>query len=404
MYTYLKLRPMNELLRIEAVKDFVDLDLKGNHELQEAVQLATKIFKTPIAAISLLDEDTLLVKVAIGLTTVTHPRALSFCNYTIKQQQLFIISDTEKDERLYDLPEPLCETALRFYAGVPLITSAGLCIGTLCVMDYVPKTTQGTDELTFSILAKHVISIMEAKLNLSKLDRSFAELKKEREKAISNEIKLRALFESLTDVYVFLGMSGEILDFNQAAYSHILKDTGKKMTRGSYTSDFLNEVDNAAFMYNFQYALKGKRKHQEMQTYAEMSKRIWWDSIFEPVRDANGEMMGVSYIARDINKRKLDSEKILEQNRILKRIAHIHSHEYRGPVCAILGIMDLIEGDEFVASREYLLMLQKAVKKLDDKTHTVVNLISELKLVSEIKSQSSSGTAEKEEHKLLVKN
>ncbi len=395
---------MKEMLRIEGVKDFIKLDLQANCELHEAVQFALNVFKTPIAAISLLDEDTLHIKVAIGLTAQTYPRAKAFCNYTIAKKKLFIIADTEKDEKFDHPPELLSEKTLRFYAGVPLITSTGLCIGTLCVMDYVPKTTEGTDEFTLTILARHVISIMEAKLNLSKLDRSFAELEKEREKAISNEIKLRALFESLTDVYVFLGMTGEILDFNQAAYIHILEDTGKKMTRGSFTSNFLNEVDNAAFMYNFHCALKGKRKHQELLTFAEFSKRIWWDSIFEPVHNLNGEMMGVSYIARNINKRKLDSEKILEQNRILKRIAHIHSHEYRGPVCAILGIMDLIEGDGLVASKEYLLLLQKAVKKLDDKTHTVVDLISELKLVSDNKAEIPSGTFEEEEQNLLVKN
>lgn len=380
---------MNEVLRSETVRDYINLDLTGNIELQEAVQLAATIFKTPIAAISLLDEDTLLVKVATGLTEPTYPRATSFCNHTIERQKFYAIADTESNYEFMDPADFCLKTGIRFYAGSPLITSGGLCIGTLCVMDYGRKMVKAPNELTLNILAKHVISIMETKLNLSKLDRSFAELTKEREKAIRNELKLRALFESLTDVYVFLGMSGEILDFNQAAYNHILLTTGKKMIRGSFTSNFLNEVDNAAFMYNFHSALKGKRKHQEMQTFAELSKRIWWDSIFEPVRDSHGKMMGVSYIARDINKRKLDSEKILEQNRILKRIAHIHSHEYRGPVCAILGIMDLIEGDEFVASREYLLLLQKAVKRLDDKTHTVINLISELRLVSENPTQMS---------------
>lgn len=369
--------------RIEAVSAFNELGLEQDKELQEAVLLATSIFRTPIAALCLLDEDLLQIKLSIGLSNQSFPRVISFCNYTSTQEDIVIIEDTLKDDRFASLANMQDGKTARFYAASPLITGQGMCIGTLCVLDFVPHHEDKQDALSLKILAKHVISIMEAKLNLAKLDRSFAELQSARETAISNEIKLRALFESLTDVYVFLGMSGEILDFNQAAYNYILKFKGKKMERGGYTANYLNEVDNAAFMSNFRAALTGERISQEMLSYAELSERVWWDSIFEPVRNKNGEMMGVSYIARNINKRKIDSEKILKQNKILKKIAYIHAHEYRGPVCAILGIMNLIEADDYATTKEYLLMLKKAVNELDDKTHTVINLVSDLNMVSD---------------------
>jgi PAS domain S-box-containing protein len=368
--------------RIEAVRAFCELGLDEDKELQEAVLLANSIFKTPIAAICLLDEDTLRIIQSSGLSNLSFPKVISFCDNTCTQGAVLVVEDTLKDERFVKLANMQDGKTARFYAACPLITNAGLCIGTLCVLDYVPHHQDNQDELSLKILAKHVISIMEAKLNLHKLDRSFAELERARETAISNEIKLRALFESLTDVYVFLGMSGEILDFNQAAYNYILKFKGKKMVKGGYTGDYLNEVDNAAFMANFRSALTGERISQEMLSYAELSERVWWDSIFEPVRNKNGEMMGVSYIARNINKRKMDSVRIIKQNKILKEIANIHAHEYRGPVCAILGIMSLIEADDYAATKEYLLMLQKAVRALDDKTQSVISLVSDLNMVS----------------------
>jgi PAS domain S-box-containing protein len=373
---------MCEVLQIVAAREFCQLSLDQDKDLKEAVLLATKIFKTPIVALSLLDGDSLTIKQSIGLTHLNLPKVISFCNHTVSQKEIYVIEDTlgvEHFSELVDMPDG---KTLRFYAAAPLITQQGLCIGTLCVMDYFPHESTEQDELTLSILAKLVINILEAKLNLSKLDRNFSELERARENAISSEIKLRALFESLTDVYVFLSTSGEILDFNKAAYDYILKFKGKKMIRGEYTANYLNEVDNAAFMAGFNAALSGKRVNQEMLSYAVIAERVWWDSIFEPVWNKNGGIMGVSYIARNINKRKTDSEKILNQNKILKKIAHIHAHEYRGPVCAIRGIMGLIESDNYVASKEYLLMLQKAAKTLDDKTHTVINLISDLKEVS----------------------
>lgn len=373
---------MTEVLEIAAVKKICQLRLAEDEELQEAVLLATKIFNTPIASLCLCDKNELSMELSVGMTSESFPGVISFCQFAMTKKDIIIIEDTAENEHFSPLAHLGNENPVRFLAVAPLFTKQGLFLGSLCVMDYVPRQKCKQNELSFSILAKHVVSIMEAKLNLSKLDRSFYELERARETAISNEIKLRALFESLTDVYVFLGMSGEILDFNQAAYDYILKFKGKKMVIGGYTAHYLNEVDNDAFMANFHSALNGERISQEMLSYPEVAERVWWDSIFEPVRNKNGEMMGVSYIARNINKRKTDTERILKQNKILKNIAHIHSHEYRGPVCAILGIMDLIESDEYITSKEYLLMLQKAVKKLDEKTHTVISLISDLNKVT----------------------
>jgi len=367
---------------IESGGAFSEVSLEQDEELQEAVLLATSIFNTPVAALCFLNGDQLELKLSTGICRQQFSKLISTYNAVSTPQEILIIEDTFKDGRFTSRSQMEDVQTPRFYAASPLITRQGVCIGTLCVLDYVPHSQDAQHALSLKILAKHVISIMEAKLNLARLDRSFAELERARETAISNEIKLRALFESLTDVYVFLGMSGEILDFNQAAYKYILKAKGKTMVRGGCTADYLNEVDNAAFMANFRSALRGERISQEMLSYGELSERVWWDSIFEPVRNTKGEMMGVSYIARNINKRKMDSVRILNQNKILKDIANIHAHEYRAPVCAIMGIMNLIEADDYAATKEYLLMLQKAVKELDAKTHAVIKLVSDLNMVS----------------------
>jgi PAS domain S-box-containing protein len=382
MSMYLKQQRMKVGSRIESASAFSELSLEQDEELQEALLLATNIFNTPGAALCFLDGDQLEIKLSTGLCKQHYSRLINIYNAVSTPEEILIVEDTTNDDRFATLPHMEDTETPRFYAASPLITRQGVCIGTLCVLDYVPHQQDAQHALSLKILAKHVISIMEAKLNLARLDGSFAELERARETAISNEIKLRALFESLTDVYVFLGMSGEILDFNQAAYKYILKFKGKTMIKGGFTADYLNEVDNAAFMTNFRSALRGERISQEMLSYGPLSERVWWDSIFEPVRNTKGEMMGVSYIARNINKRKMDSVRILNQNKILKDIANIHAHEYRAPVCAIMGIMNLIEADDYAATKEYLLMLQKAVKELDAKTHAVIKLVSDLNMVS----------------------
>jgi PAS domain S-box-containing protein len=364
---------MDDPLTTTIVRELTQLDLKNDKKLQESLLYAIQITKASGACIYFAANGIITIDLSTGLPEVNAVNIISFYNNAEPSEEILIIEDTHSNQHFSEIKRTIVTEIPRFYAAAPLVTKQGVRIGALCLMDQNPHPAGQENELNLKILSQYIISMLETKLNLSTFQKSFSALTRAREEAISNEIKLRALFESLTDVYVFLDMSGQILDFNQAAYDYILKFQGKKMIRGSYTANYLNHVDNAAYI-----ALNGKRVSQEMLSYADVNERVWWDSIFEPVRNKNGAMMGVSFIARNINNRKMDSEKILKQNAILKTIAHIHSHEYRGPVSAILGLMNLIEADQQTMSEEYLVMLRKAVNQLDEKTYTVINLISDL--------------------------
>lgn len=107
---------------------------------------------------------------------------------------------------------------------------------------------------------------------------------------------------------------------------------------------------------------------------------VWWECVFEPIYDAGQQIIGVSYVTRDITERKLNLVKISEQNELLVKIAEIQSHDYRAPVASIIGLMNLIIEDDYVASKEYLKMLNTSVNLLDEKIHKVVNLVSDPKL------------------------
>jgi PAS domain S-box-containing protein len=358
--------------------EFLNMDL-NQKELQDTVTLTSKIFNCPIASINLVSNDTVYLKVKKGTTLNEYPLELSYCIQSIKHNRLLIIPDTLQDDYFGKQTVIPAIPGTRFYAGAPLITPDGFRIGTLCVLDYKPHVVTEPQRLMLKVLSKHIMSVLEAKRNIYRLDQSLIELNAEKEKSSKNEVQLRSLFESLTDVYVFLGLSGEIIDFNRSAFNQILAQTGKRMTYGTYTADYLRKEDNDAFLVNFFRALHGERMQLEMETFDQPGNRICWDSLFEPIVDHNGRILGVSFIARNVNNRKLDEEKIIEQNQLLTRIAHIHAHEYRGSVCAILGMMYLIEQEGYEVTREYWVMLQSAVRGLDAKTHEVINLINGLK-------------------------
>jgi PAS domain S-box-containing protein len=368
---------MNEELRQKVVKQFEKLNLQYDRELQETVSFAAKLCQTPVSLITLLDKDTQWVKLKKGLNIDRIPRELSFCTNVIKRKSLFIINDTHQETRFSNHPFVIGDPKVRFYAGAPLITHDGHCVGTLCVMDYKPRALTSQQKLVFKILAKHTISVMELKLSFEQLDNSLANLKQIRDHKAGDEIKLRSMFESLTDAYFLFGKAGEIKDFNRAAYDFVKDTYAVRLTYGRTMTDFLTHSYQETFSVNYRKALSGTGAHLERFADYGSKGTVWWDCVFTPVRNDNGEIVGVSYVARNINDRKLIEENIIEKNRLLLKVAEIQSHDYRGPVATILGLMGLIKADDYVASKEYLIMLETAVKKLDEKIHEVVNIVND---------------------------
>lgn len=366
---------MNEELRQKVVKQFEKLSLQYNRELQETVSFTAKLCQTPISLITLLDKDTQWIKVKKGLNIDRIPRELSFCTHVIERKSLLIINDTHKDACFNKHPFVIGDPLVRFYAGAPLITYNGHCVGTLCVMDYKPHVLTSQQKLIFKILAKHTISFMELKLRLEQLDKSLTNLKQIRDYKAGDEIKLRSMFESLTDSYFLFGKAGEIIDFNRAAYDFVKDTYDVRLTYGRSMTDFLTLSYRETFSVNYRKALSGAGAHLERLADYGSKGKVWWDSVFTPVRNDTGEIVGVSHVARNINDRKLIEKQIIEKNRLLLKVAEIQSHDYRGPVATILGLMNLIKEDDYVASKEYLVMLNTAVEKLDEKIHEVVNIV-----------------------------
>ena len=372
---------MRKELRQNVVKQFERLNLQHNADLQQTVSFAAKLCGAPISLITLLDKDTqrIQVKKGPGFNTEDLGWELSFGINVVKRKSLLIIDDMQR--KSFDTHSGGINTSrVRFYAGAPLITQDDHCIGTLCVMDYKPHTLSGEQKFMFKILSKHAISVMELKLSLEQLNKSLTSLKQIREYKTSDEVKLRSMFESLTDSYFLLGQEGEIIDFNRSAYRFVEDKYDEPLSYGRKMIDFLTPSFHAAFMLHYSRALRGTSMQLERLADYGCKGKIWWDCVFEPVRTDNGDIIGVTYVIRNINDSKLHEKMILDQNHLLTRIAEIQSHDYRGPVATILGLMNLIKEDDYMASREYLIMLKDATEKLDEKIHEVVDIVSDLQL------------------------
>ncbi|RZL05811.1 MAG: PAS domain S-box protein [Pedobacter sp.] len=193
----------------------------------------------------------------------------------------------------------------------------------------------------------------------------------------NSEAKLRAFFNSSSSCYVLIGKQLEVLDFNNASLTFLREVYGIDIAYGNKMRDFINEAYKERFVANCGKALLGQRSIEELQLHYE-DKRIWWQIAYEPAYDNWNNVLGLSFTATNINERKHQEEKINDRNQALSKIAYMQSHDFRGPVASILGLMNMIREQDYQASKEYLKLLEEAAKDLDEKIHAVVKQTDEL--------------------------
>ncbi|MEH1895529.1 MAG: PAS domain S-box protein [Nostoc sp.] len=155
------LLPENEGQRLEVLNQYQILDTPPEEIFDELAQLAANLCETPIALISLVDTEREWFKSKIGVTTSEIPRSISFGSYTILQSKILIIPDALQDERLATNPLVISNPNFRFYAGVPLISSSGFALGSLCVIDFAPRNLTVKEEVVLQQLARQTIRYLE---------------------------------------------------------------------------------------------------------------------------------------------------------------------------------------------------------------------------------------------------
>ena len=147
--------PPTEAARIAALDRLAVLDTAPAPEFDELVRLAAQIAEAPIALVSLVDRDRQWFKARCGLDVSEMPRTVSFCGHAIIQSEPLIVSDSLKDDRFHDNPLVTAEPHIRLYAGFP-IKSQGHPMGTLCVIDRVPRTLSDRQIRLLAALARQV--------------------------------------------------------------------------------------------------------------------------------------------------------------------------------------------------------------------------------------------------------
>lgn len=294
----------NEKERIKRLKKLRVLDSSAEPLFDEITKLASEICGTPIALVSLVDEERQWFKANTGLegATETH-RDLAFCAHAILEDQILEVEDASIDERFKNNPLVTSDPNIRFYAGMPLMLPDGFNIGTLCVIDRQPKKLTAHQ--------KHVLAGLSSIVSKALLLREEGIHEVE-----SKSSKLAAIIESSEDAIVSKSLDGTISSWNDAA-EQMFGYSREEMIDQPITKLFPLDKVHEEEMFIEKIKTNQRIQHFETERITKDNKRIQISVSLSPVRDADGNIIGISKIARDITEvKRLQKEVELERERL----------------------------------------------------------------------------------------
>jgi diguanylate cyclase len=156
--------PGNEADRLAALRRLEVLDSAPEPAFEALVRAASLVCGTPISLISLVDADRQWFKANIGLPGASEtPRDIAFCAHAVLDSEVFEVADATQDSRFAQNPLVTSSPDIRFYAGMPLTMSDGHRVGTLCVIDRVPRELSATQREVLQCLGVAAAKALETR-------------------------------------------------------------------------------------------------------------------------------------------------------------------------------------------------------------------------------------------------
>lgn len=233
----------DETRRLEVLQSYRLLDTAPEPAYDDIVNMASLMCGTPIALVSLITEDRQWFKARVGLDRLETPRDQAFCAHAIRNPSAIMeVQDASKDPRFMHNPLVVGEPGIRFYAGAPLLTPSGAALGTVCVIDRVPRQLTPSMAQGLQALARQVgelLALRRANADLETLNQSVMEMQVELEQY---QVKLEGENAELAQSNPVDPVTG--LN-NQRTFERLLGEEMLRLERtGSRLALLLAEIDH----------------------------------------------------------------------------------------------------------------------------------------------------------------
>ena len=154
--------------RLQALMRYDILDTPADGSFDRVTKMAAKIFKVPIALITLVDEDRIWFKSKYGLDVEQIGKDPGLCSSAILSDDVYLIEDAKNDLRCLNNPLVRGEFGLQFYAAAPLITQDGYRLGNLCIIDKEKRSLTEEQQEILEMMAGIVMDELELRLQARK--------------------------------------------------------------------------------------------------------------------------------------------------------------------------------------------------------------------------------------------
>ncbi|HEU4327817.1 MAG TPA: PAS domain-containing protein [Roseiflexaceae bacterium] len=304
--------PRHEAARLTEVQRY--LPCAADPLLDDLARLAAAICGTPIGLVSLVDADRQRFVANIGMPMSETPREIAFCAHAITQTDLMVVSDTLADARFVHNPLVTGDVGARFYAGAPLTTPSGHALGTLCVIDRIPRGLSAEQQEALRMLGRQALGLME-------LRRRNAEL--ERATRVDQPLQRRDLAEAVIDtvnsLVVVLDAGGVIESVNHAC-ERALGYTAEEL-RGYRFWDLL-PVEEAAGMLDTMSNLSERSfpvaTENIWMTKDRQRRIVTW--LTSALRDDSGEIVYLVATGTDVTEQRRAEDELRARETQLRTV------------------------------------------------------------------------------------
>jgi PAS domain S-box-containing protein len=295
-----------EAVRLEALRQYQILDTEPEEAYNNIAQLAAFICSTSISLVNFIDENRQWFKAKVGLDISEMPRCVGLSYLCQEQRGVVVISDTLADEKLANNSVVTGYPYIRFYAGVPLISPKGDLLGTLCVIDQVPKELSQKQVEALVALSRLVIDQLELRRHVTEVsqitEKLMAQEQAARVQSEAARIRIANLLESITDSFFALDKKWQFTYINGQAERLLQKNQNELLGKNIW--EVFPEIIGTRFHCEYHRAILEQVSVEFEEFYPRLN--CWLQVHAYPAKD------GLSVYLQDITERQKTAEALRE--------------------------------------------------------------------------------------------
>ncbi|WP_172823092.1 sensor histidine kinase [Hydrogenophaga sp. RAC07] len=372
--------PANEAQRLVRLQELGILDTLPQKAFDDISALAQMICGTPVALITLIDQDRQWFKSRIGVEERETPREVAFCSHAILDpDHVMVVEDLSLDPRFSDNPLVANAPDARFYAGAPIVTHDGLALGTVCVVDMKARSLNADQLDALRRLASLVVNLLEHEsVRIEEATRNSEAWRLQHE-------ELTAMAIAGLDLQVYIDPNYLIQHVNDTFLAY-WGGTRKEVIGHNIASLVGEDAFRHIIQPQLDRALAGETVSYTRKTDFPARGTRYVEVALLPVRNARGDIAGAVMRAQDVQETRAREAQLQQTVALLEqrtmeqeRFIHIISHDLREPINTVNNFTSLLVADHqdelSPSAQQYLSFVQSGGQRmsflLDDLLHFV---------------------------------